>query len=328
MSTENGLLPRDGERGASGTNWYRPGIAVAGSVAVLGALLVWPGSAGAAPLPAECVQAGSAGVVTCTYSTGTHALTLPEGVATVTVTAIGGRGGSYIEGDNRYYSGGIGAVVNGTVAVPAGSRTLHPVVAGDGGDTRVGPDDSPGVGGFNGGGTAGIPKWPGRKDYAPGAGGGGASDIRTDPTDLDSRVLIAAGGGGGSYYGNGGNADFPSPSEWGGNAGTQTAGGAGGRSENIPGDGLPGRLGVGGTGGSVADFPVAQSILSGAGGGGGLYGGGGGSLGHSGGGGSSLLSDGYHGATLEGPSITITYRPPGSPCTGSVCIGPGLFGSS
>ncbi len=57
MSTGNGLLAHDRERGASGTNWNRPGIAVAGSVAVLGALLMWPGTAGAAPLPAECVQA-------------------------------------------------------------------------------------------------------------------------------------------------------------------------------------------------------------------------------------------------------------------------------
>jgi hypothetical protein len=189
---------------------------------VLGALLMWPGVAGVAPLPAECVQAGPTGVVTCIYTTGTHALTLPEGVETVTVTAIGGQGG----------------------------------------------------------------------------------------------------------YGEGGNADAPSPSEWGGQAGTQTAGGAGGRSQNISGDGLPGRLGVGGTGGSVANSPVAQTILSGAGGGGGLYGGGGGSLGYSGGGGSSLLADGYHGASAEDPSITITYRPPGSPCSLSVCIVPGLFGSS
>lgn len=62
----------------------------------------------------------------------------------------------------------------------------------------VGGDDVVGAG-YNGGGVA---DWEGSR-------GGGGSDIRSNPTDLMSRLIVAGAGGGGSRYfgrtgGNGG----------------------------------------------------------------------------------------------------------------------------
>jgi glycine rich protein len=155
-------------------------------------------------------------------------------------------------------------------------------------------------------------------------GGGGASDVRLGFPDLKHRILVAGGGGGAGQQlifdqekgfwrfivVKGGDAGQPGLAS-GGQAGTDTAGGAGG------GDGTErGEPGVLGRGGEGAD-------RGGGGGGGGLYGGGGGggclggddrdhlcleSQPGSGGGGSSLvppagtfvLSDSFE------PSVTIT----------------------
>ena len=50
------------------------------------------------------------------------------------------------------------------------------------------------TGGFNGGGHGG--KGDPIKKYYSGGGGGDSSDIRVDPEDLDSRIIVAGGGGG------------------------------------------------------------------------------------------------------------------------------------
>ena len=280
----------------TGKNRVRPGvrprgaIAAAGAASILGALLVGPGMASAEPPTAGCTQPDRAGVVRCIYTTaGTHTLTVPLNVGSVQVSAVGGRGGSH-QGTFAHSSGGQGAVVTGTVSMPTGTRTLYAVVGGNGGDTVEGPDDTPGAAGANGGGNGGRPYWPGREDQAPGAGGGGASDVRTDATDLTSRVLVAAGGGGATYFLDGNDADTPSTQVEAGQAATATAGGAGGQSRfSSVGFGKPGRLGVGGDGGSVIAGQGVSTIIGGGGGGGGLYGGGGGSVDAlgSGGGGSS-----------------------------------------
>jgi hypothetical protein len=200
-------------------------------------------------------------------------------------------------------------------------QTLYVEVGGDGGFE----------GGFNGGGTSVF-----------GDGGGGASDIRTDPStdpgSLASRLLVAGGGGGGGFWsgvgdcvsqggtggsagvdgGDGGSCGGLTPAT-GGSAGVSAAGGSGG----IP-LGLPGSLGTGGAGGFSAGS-----------GGGGLYGGGGGGKGDriigastgggGGGGGSNLVPIGGTATITSDPAaITIafdicssgTYSPSGlPPCT-------------
>lgn len=224
---------------------------------------------------------------------------VPSGVTSITVVALGGRGGAGINGA----PGGSGARVQGVLAVTPGS-TLYIQVGGNGANAGSAGAGSAGAGGFNGGG-------PGGGGFPlSGGGGGGASDIRTlsrtAPSTLGSRLLVAAGGGGGGggdqgVGGGGGNAGSPgggaTSGAQGGGAGTATAGGGNGS------------LGLGGNGGGTGE-PAA-----GGGGGAGLYGGGGGSAGGSGagggGGGSNFTGDATSPSTSIGShtaaSITIYY---------------------
>ena len=233
------------------------------------------------------------------YTGGEQTFTVPAGVTSVHVVAVGGRGGT------SGALGGAAARVFGNLAVTPG-EILYLEVGGNG--------KSSGAGGFNGGGDGA-------------AGGGGASDVRTSPRaaagSLAHRLLGAAGGGGGGALGSflfapgmGGNAGSPGGNEveafcsTGGGAGKAEGGGAGG-----PGDkaGSPGVLGGGGEGGV---FEPSGGV--GGGGGGGLYGGGGGGgcdgdSGAGGGGGSPLVPAGgtLEVATLSSaPEIQISYTPP------------------
>jgi hypothetical protein len=309
----------------------RGAIAIGALVAVGGSLLV-PGVAAAEPLRAECVRPDPAGVVTCTYTeAGVHALTVPAGVQAVQVTAIGGRGGA-TEVFGSVVEGGRGALVSGVAAVPSGTRTLYAVVAGDGADTKYGYIAG-GAGGSGGGGTGGVSSRVGRPVPGwPGAGGGGASDVRTDAVEVTSRVLVAAGGGGAAFAGAGGDAGAPGtvdglesgiPAQ----PGTDAAGGAGGFYYFPNTTAGAGSLGRGGNG--APETPTSDSHdVGGGGGGGGLYGGGGGSVYGSGGGGSSLIpAEGTVSLTDSTPSVTITYLPVAVPtdpsCTGSSCLPPG-----
>jgi len=201
-------------------------------------LLTHPGVAAADPLPAGCTQTDAAGPVTCVYTSGTNELLLPEGVTSVTVTAIGGRGGNLTRGNSGADSGagGRGAEVTGTVAVPSGTRTLYAVVGGNGTSTEYGTDPTGGAGGANGGGAGGT---GGSRGFVePGAGGGGASDLRTVADDLGARLVVAAGGGGGIAATQGGDAGAPGRYLLDGGtaaqAGSDTAGGAGGSDPPTP----------------------------------------------------------------------------------------------
>nr|WP_083862636.1 glycine-rich protein [Gordonia soli] len=305
----------------------RPAAALAVFAIAIGAAAVAPGAASSAPaLPAGCEQlAGDAGV-RCVYTEGSHTLALPAGIRTVEATAIGAAGGNIVD-DRHPHLGGRGAQVTANLNLPSSARTLHVIVGSPGHDTSGWNNQIPGQGGSNGGGDGGRSN---TFDANPaGAGGGGASDIRTTAGDLSSRLFVAAGGGGAtpSRCGDGGDAGAPgsanepdlTPSA--GQPGTPTTGGAGGANDpdhSEPGwDGSPGRLGHGGAG--------ATAYAGGAGGGGGLYGGGGGSVQCAGGGGSSLVpTSGVLDLAERGtaPRITITYRTrtPQS-CTSSLCFG-------
>ena len=292
----------------------------ASGTAVLAAAL--PGaaaSAAPAALPANCSQSGP--TVTCTYGyTGTEqTFTVPSGIASVQVTAIGAAGGADYGNDDP---GGEGARVTGTLTGLTGDQTLY-VEVGQHPDTATTPQGAKPTA-FNGGGAPGYGSASG--------GGGGASDVRTissaDTGSLASRLIVAGGGGGHSETysttetpANAGQNAPPATATasdgQGGFAGTQTAGGArgnaatGGKGDQEP--GVAGSLGQGGNGGI--------GLPSAGGGGGGFYGGGGGGGGDEvvsengvaggGGGGSSLVpAGGSESLSTSAASVTISYTGP------------------
>jgi Glycine rich protein len=231
------------------------------------------------------------------FTGGEQTFTVPAGVSSVHVVAVGGAGGA------TNAAGGAAAEVTGNLPVTPG-QTLYVEVGGNGSGT--------GAGGFNGGGTGA-------------GGGGGAADVRTSPRAAglapDHRLIVAGGGGGGGGVGEGApgaggaaGATGGTASEGveeGGHAGTQGAGGIGGGGSGA--EGHAGALGLGGEGGAAGTI--------GGGGGGGYYGGGGGGAGLSiagggGGGGSSLVPSGGSLALAPlstSPSVQITYAPPAPP---------------
>jgi len=253
---------------------------------------------------AVAAESASAQSMEFSYTGGEQTYTVPAGVSSLSITAVGAPGGAETHCEALICPPGFGptveaglpagraAVVSGIVSVMPG-QTLYVEVGGTGGVP---------AGGFNGGGRAGTL-------FLQDGGGGGASDVRTQPRSagrisLKSRVIVAAGGGGSDWVAAaGGDAgqpggSLPLGSSLGGGAGTQTAGGAGGcnaRAIDTNGCGTAGSLGHGGTGGNS----VWNGTLVGAGGGGGLYGGGGGGAvarvrggSGGGGGGSSLVPSG------------------------------------
>ncbi|WP_213013463.1 glycine rich domain-containing protein [Paractinoplanes toevensis] len=226
---------------------------------------------------------------------GPYSYQVPPGVTTVYVHVVGGSGG------NGPKPGGRGAVVDGPLPVTPGS-TLHVFVGGNG----PGPStDRALAGGFNGG---------GRANGELAAGGGGASDIRADATDLGSRIVVAAGGGGGGQAAGGDAGHAGSRNRCGSPAaakpGALSAGGTGG-TDPCDGeravDGTPGTFGAGGTGGHRTD----QN--NGGGGGGGWYGGGGGGGGWYGGGGGGAYGGGAGGSSLVPAGGTVGLDMTGTP---------------
>ena len=254
------------------------------------------------------LTAAVAHAATFSYTGAEQGYTVPAGVTSLSITAVGAPGGGPQSGG---LAAGRGADVSGVVNVSAG-QVLYVEVGGSGGFP---------AGGFNGGGDSVT------NSLTSVYGGGGASDVRTLPMSagaisLNSRLIVAAGGGGsGSPAARGGDAGAAGGSSPGGSvgggAGTQTAGGAGGCDAFQTGCGTAGTLGVGGTGGSSGAGAQARE---GAGGGGGLYGGGGGggvsqdgAVG-GGGGGSSLVPADLGALTLTSftmaPSVEIAPVPP------------------
>jgi hypothetical protein len=241
---------------------------------------------------------------------------VPLGVTSIDVVAVGGRGGNGTDGTLVAGEGGAGASVSGTLPVTPG-QVLFVAVGGTGGVFVPAA--------FNGGGAG--------SQY--GAGGGGATDLRTvgsaQPGSLASRLIVAAGGGGGGG-GTGGGTGAPAGGSgadgtssavsadpgWGGTAGTNGGGGVGGA-------GGFGNLLIGATGGTGAlgmgGASAGNITGAGGGGGGGLYGGGAGGTGGrsasgvngpggGGGGGSNLVPPGGIAATSAAPaaSLVITYE--------------------
>jgi hypothetical protein len=284
-----------------------------------------------AALPAACTQSGQ--TVTCTYTSGSNPITVPLGVSSVRVSAVGGMGGDSTECTapgvcSQDVAGGFGATVSGELSVSPGS-TVYAVVGANG---------------------------------ASGSGaGGGASDVRISQNNLSTRLLVAAGGGGAGSPGliifgidqTGGGSGGP-----GGVAGANgvpgagapwasiAAGGGGGASSTGGGVGGPGGIvtnisncspacvgapgaaggvgagGVGGAGGDVGEVGhVSLEGGPGGDGGGGLFGGGGGGGGSpaaggaGGGGGSNLVPIGGTQAvdTTGVPMVQIFYTNPNDP---------------
>ena len=225
--------------------------------------------------------------------------TVPAGVTSIRVVAVGGRGG--------ITASAFGARVTGDLAVTPG-QVLFIEVGGNGSVATA----SETAGGFNGGGVG---------KYLAGTGGG-ASDVRTASASqggsLSSRLIVAGGGGGGYgdggvYGGQGGAAGSPGADGVGvqhgngGGAGTAVSSGAGGSPA-----GVSGTPGVGGAGGGTG-----TNAKGGGGGGGGYYGGGGGGAGTGeyngggGGGGSSFTGTATNASVVTDtsgtPSIVLTY---------------------
>ena len=218
-------------------------------------------------------------------SSGSYNYTVPAtGVYRIEVwgaqggTSSGGSGGGTIYG-------GQGGYASGDITLNAG-EVLNIRVGGMGNSPDPGQGWS--AGGYNGGGRGWANSVFGMNYTA--AGGGGATDVRRNGTDLGHRIIVGGGGGGGDNYGNhtggagGANtAQDGSPSDGGGKGGDQESGGAAGSSGGYTAS--SGSLGSGGDGYGGSH----SSSSSGGGGGGGYYGGGGGRHG-SGGGGSNFIN--------------------------------------
>ena len=236
---------------------------------------------------------GSVALKTTTYQTSVNSTTslsytgavqnytVPSGISSITVSGYGAAGGSSKKTNGTVMAGGKGGFLKATVNVTAG-ETLKVYVGGVGTNGTGMPGasnvDSRAPGGFNGGGKGGYDTSGQTRN---GAGGGGATDIRSGGTELSDRIFVAGGGGGagGGGWTNvtwlGGDGGGTTGAEGGcvgtsycdgGNGGTQSAGGAANTTFNA----TSGALGVGGNA-SYGNF------WGDGGGGGGYYGGGGGS---------------------------------------------------
>jgi hypothetical protein len=280
-----------------------------------------------------CAAEAASGT-TVTYTTpGLTKVTLPAGVTSVHIVAVGGRGGGV--------NGGYGAVVSAdlALAVPDGSANeLRVLVAGNGGI---------GVAGVNGGGAA-------PRGLSLAGGGGGWSEVSACVgwtsgicTVFERKVVAAGGGGAGAAgipgtggaggsagaRGEDGSSSASATGAGGGGTGRRSApasGGSGGVTSDLgcenggPGDPptLGGGVGAGGKGGMSASLDGYGD--GGGGGGGGSQGSGGGggggvwcaddtgmSGGGGGGGNNTVLPPGGQIAvdTSGTPSVTLTYEP-------------------
>jgi len=260
---------------------------------------------------------------------------VPDGVRRIDAEAVGANGGNSANSSGVTAQGGRGALVTGRINVED-VGVLWIVVGGNGAPAS---NFDRGRGGYNGGGDADNTL----SSTNAGAGGGGASDVRTAPVadgiTPEPRLIVAAGGGGagrplngdpsapaghGGNRWNGGpgavgaNGTSPSPGGQGGVGGNSGAGGTGGNGAtggNSGTDGVRGQAGLGGG-------PPSSSLSGGGGGGGGgRFGGGGGGSGGTapvgsgagGGAGSSLIPAGGTIAVAPNPSrpsVTLRYTIP------------------
>ena len=310
--------------------------------AVLVALAVTGGAAPALAAPGGCTGTTT---VTCTYtSAGLYSFSVPAGVTSLDVTAVGAAGGAGDGTDcvGSNAAGGPGASVEDT-AVPVTAdqgQALTVVVGGTGG---AGTINNGGAGGSPGGGGPGGDYPDGSQVASCEGGGGGGYSGLLDPSGA-ALVIAAAGGGGGGGSGgasSGGPGDTGSgggpgvgadcgTGGCGGGGGTGTMGGAGGaagapRGAGAGGNGTTLAGGQGGTAGSLENS-------SGGGGGGGYFGGGGGgggggdailpvaNGGAGGGGGSSFVAGGLanEATATTAALVTISYQVPPAPADLSI----------
>jgi hypothetical protein len=311
-----------------------------------GRVVGWLGTASLALAPALFVSspAGAETISQQFTAVGSSEWVVPAGVTCVTAEAIGAEGGSnpILEELGAAATNGndVSAAIAGEGSSGGSGTTTFPVVpgatvqvnvGGRGGDATFSSDPVAGApGGFNGGGDGGSPSRPSIGNYAGGAGGGGASDVRVGGTDLDHRIVVGGGGGGwGGFFGENagvgggtvGGDGADQEHSTGGDGGTQDAGGAGGVTEGGSPVGQAGALGVGGAG--AGDVQVTNG--GGGGGGGGYYGGGGGggvapglSAAGPGGGGSGFGWDDVQSDVDAGNGgdgkVTLTYTPGDTSC--------------
>jgi hypothetical protein len=325
--------------------WRRPSslvvpFAVAVGVSALYALALAGSAAAATPCGTNGGFSQSGTTATCTYTgANKYTFTVPSGVSSLDVIAVGADGGAGIFGG----AGGAGASVEDT-AVPVGAyqnQALSVVVGGVGGpatgDFFSGTVNG-GAGGTPGGGGAGGDYPSGDPNAEADGGGGGGYSGLFNPSS--SPLVIAAGGGGGGGgvgllgvpnggagdTGSGGGMGAPAPTGnptftcglnnndgCGGDGGTSSGGGTGAAGSLSSQTGQNGKSLIGGAGGLSFSDPVFNKE-SGGGGGGGYFGGGGGGGGESegsggGGGGSSFGISGLtHGMTATGAaSVAISY---------------------
>jgi hypothetical protein len=291
---------------------------VAATVVVAAVMGVATDLAGAASPPG--------GSTTVDYSGTQQTFTVPVGVATLHVVAVGGSGGPSV-GCFFPPCGGAAAQATADVAVTPG-QVLY---------VEVGQNASTSAGGWNGGGAGGQGVFTGNPRDNSGGGGGGASDVRSvaaatsDPSadlnSMNSRLVVAAGGGGGSLENHGGSGGSDGVGVYAGGAATTSNGGQGGTCACVSSDqaGASGGLGVGGAGGNGNLTVGTCTDSNGAGGGGGgagLYGGGGAAGGDcnqasagGGGGASGFASVGVSSpsvtmATTSVPSVTLSWATP------------------
>jgi hypothetical protein len=255
---------------------------------------------------------------------GGRMFTVPKGVTSLHVVAVGAKGGR-----GGLSPGGNGARVSADLAVTPGERLWVEVGApgGMGGISSAGlsPGGEAGAGGGGRGGIGGpVEPWrPG--EGGGGGGGGGASLVRgclaedlTGCTVLPGAQVVAAGGGGGAAVSRGGDAGTPLGVA--GESGMH-AGGGGGALSSGGSSPLAGGAGSFLQGGAAVDFDTSWNASAhdayyssgGGGGGGGYYGGGAGRYGWTtatgGGGGSSYGPPGatFAIAATSPPSVTLTF---------------------
>ncbi|MGO8874668.1 MAG: hypothetical protein ACLQNG_02750 [Acidimicrobiales bacterium] len=253
------------------------------------------------------------------YADHLQTFTVPPGIPSLSIAAVGGGGGDGFGGVCGCSSGilgGSGGDLSGNLKVTAGEEFT--ILTGENG--ADGTATAGGAGGYGGGGVGGS-------SAGGGGGGGGGATVFAGP---GGQVQLVAGGGGGAGPGetgasggatlpgdlNGGTNCNGTPCDNGG-GGTQSAGGAGGLSES---GGTPGADGAGPATGATPGTGGTGGSAGGGGGGGGYYGGGGGgdysgtpAIGLGGGGGSAYAASDVSDVTISDfPDdflwpLTITY---------------------
>lgn len=291
-------------------------------------LVIITGAPSSAALPPQCVTTGND--VVCTYTgsagTGFATLTIPNGVTSINVHAVGRRGLSSSNGT----VGGNPAVIDATIPIQDGDGYLVQL-KNDGG--VAGTSSAGGTAG-KGGGSSTVRKSTSGTPVIQAAGGGGAGNAGTG-------VPSTASSGGDADVAGAGAAATGTPAQGGHPLGNSAAGGDGGAGAIIDNctstvqlpNGGPGTATAGGTGGGAG--------YGGGGGGGGRFGGGGGgaggagctsSFGAGGGGGSSTVPAGATSgiSTTESAVVRISFTlaPRASYSPTSMAFGNVLLGTS